>query len=113
MGQPKYRLSISNKDKSERTFTDYQGKERTSKYQTIGAIFENEDGRLSATLDKKVTLDPDKVWLNVYVVEAKDDDEDDKPKVKKAAKSKVKKQTKKAPPPDDEDDDTDPFADDE
>lgn len=111
MAQPKYRLSLSNKDKSLRNFTDYKGNAKESRYQTIGAIFESEDGRLSCAIDKKVTIDPATTWLNIYVVEPRDsDDEDEKPKAKKAAKSKVKKQTKKTPPPDDE---TDPFADDE
>jgi len=111
MAQPKYRLSISNKDKSERTFKDYKGNERTSKYETIGAIFENEDGRLSVAVDRKFKFNPEDEWLNLYLVEKKDDEDDDKPKAKKG--KPAKKVKKAAPPPEDDDDGDDPFTDDE
>ena len=111
MGQPIYRLSISNKDKSERTFEDYKGNEKTSKYETVGAIFKNDDGRLSVAVDRKFKFNPEKEWLNIYVVEQRgSDDDDDKPKAKKSAPA-TKKVTKKAPPPADDDDDADPFED--
>lgn len=111
MAQPIYRLSISNKDKSERTFEDYKGQEKTSKYETVAAIFKNDDGRLSVAVDRKFKFNPEKEWLNIYVVEQRDSDDDDKPKSKKSAKPATKKVTKKAPPPDDDDDEPDPFGD--
>lgn len=110
MAQPKYRLSISNRDKSERTFKDYKGDERTSRYQTIGAIFENEDGRLSVAIDRDFKFKASEEWFNIFEVTPRADDEDDAPKPKKGA-TKVKKTKKPAPPADDESDDSDPFED--
>lgn len=113
MAKPVMRLSISNKDKSERKFKDYKGNERTSRYQSVGAIFKNEDGRLSVAVDRPFKFDPDTMWLNLFVNDAEDSD-DEKPAKSKKGAAKGKKVTKKAPPPDDEDEDDgeDPFADD-
>lgn len=67
MARPVYRLSITRKDGKDITFKDYKGNEVTKKYCPIGALFPSKiDGGFSLVLERKVTLDPELVWVNVY-----------------------------------------------
>ncbi len=66
MARPKFKLMISNKDKSERTFPDFKGNEVTKKYEPIGACFENDFGGFNVVIDKKVTIDPAQHWVSLF-----------------------------------------------
>ena len=110
MGMPKYRLTISRKDKEEIEFKDYQGKKVSKKHKPIGAVFVGDEGRLFIAVKEPFKYDPEEHWLNIFEVEERDEDEDDAPKAKKGAKGK--KAANKGKRKSEEDDESDPFEDD-
>lgn len=111
MAQPKFRLSVSRKDKADITYKDYKGNQKTSKYRSFGAIFQDaETGRYWVSIDGKITLDPETYWTNVFENRPKTDDGDEDEKPAQKQQAKVKKQTKKSDPEPAETED-DPFND--
>lgn len=67
MARPTHRVSITRKDGKEITFQNHKGETVTKKYCPIGALFPSKiEGGFSLSLERKVTLDPELVWVNVY-----------------------------------------------
>lgn len=77
MAQPTHRITISRKDNKDITFKDYKGVEVTKKYCPIGVLFASDKipGSFSFKLERKVTLDPELVWVNVYPNEPRNDND--------------------------------------
>jgi hypothetical protein len=74
MARPTHRVSITRKDGKDITFTDYKGEQVSKKYCPIGALFPSKiDGGFSLSLERKVTLDPEVVWVNVYPNEEREE----------------------------------------
>lgn len=77
MARPTHKVSITRKDGKEITFTNYKGESVSKKYCPIGALFPSKiDGGFSLSLERKVTLDPEVVWVNVYPAEDRTQSED-------------------------------------
>ncbi|HXJ75456.1 MAG TPA: hypothetical protein VNM37_21555 [Candidatus Dormibacteraeota bacterium] len=67
MPKPTHRVTISRKDGEDITYPNYKGESVTRKYCPIGALFPSKiEGGFSLVLERKVTLDPEVVWVNVY-----------------------------------------------
>ncbi len=76
--RPTHRVTISRKDGKEITFTDYKGEAQTRKFAPIGALFPSRlEGGFSLALDKKVTLDPETLWINIYPIDMRREERDD------------------------------------
>jgi len=99
MARPTHRVTISRKDGEEITFTDYKGNTVTKKYCPIGALFPSKiDGGFTLALEKKVTLDPETVWVNVYPQKEREESTSDAPEAKSGARSRVRTKTAPADP---------------
>lgn len=79
MARPTHRISITRKDGTDITFTDYKGETVTKKYCPIGSLFPSKiEGGFSFALERKVTLDPELLWVNVYPVDPPEEREEKK-----------------------------------
>lgn len=91
MARPAFRLSISRKDGKDITFTDYRGESVSKKYCPIGALFPSKiEGGFSLVLERKVTLDPDVVWVNVYPNDRDGESSGDKAPAKRPANRRAR-----------------------
>lgn len=99
---PKFRIVMSRKDKQDITFVDYRGETVTKKYAPVAVLFESklDNGGFDMKVEKRVTLDPDQFYFNVYSTD------DQAGKSRPAAKP-----ARKAPKAAAQDDGADPFAD--
>lgn len=74
MAKPTHRVTISRKDGQDIAFRDYKGDQVSKKYCPIGALFPSKiEGGFSFALERKVTLDPEVIWVNVYPNEEREE----------------------------------------
>lgn len=84
MSKPLFNIVITRKDGETQNYTNYKGEEVSSKYRRIGAIWPNKNTGEPGSISfgdkdgpKKITIDTEKFWVNVYSTE------DDQPRGKK------------------------------
>jgi hypothetical protein len=96
MGRPTHRVSITRKDGQDITYTDYRGDQVTRKYCQIGVLFPTRmENGFNLVLERKVTLDPDLFWVNVYPQE----DREREPKNGAGARRSAARRAPAAPQP--------------
>jgi hypothetical protein len=65
---PAFEITAVRKDKAEQTFTNYAGKEVTSKYRKIGVLYDNDRGGFNLRFEPNVDdviASKEEYWLNV------------------------------------------------
>ena len=98
--QPTHRVSITRKDGKDITYTDHRGSTVTKKYCPVGALFPSRvEGGYSFVLERKVTLDPDLVWVNVYTNKPRETVADETPETPVPAKRGRRTKAAASPPP--------------
>lgn len=103
MPRPAFRFVVNRKDGDDITFTDYLGQKQTKKFAPIGVAFPNKaETGFNLVLDKKVTLDPEVLWIAMYPVEDRDD-EDERPRKSSKKQASPKKR-------DEEEDESDELS---
>ena len=71
---PVFTVKVSNKDGTKREFVNYAGERVTDKYERIGVLFQNKFGGYDLVPDKRVTLDPERVYCTLFAAGGKRDE---------------------------------------